>query len=510
MSSFERQLWMAHERINERGIPVDVPGLRQAHRLALDVERMYADEVHDITGGVLKNATNNSALPQWLSDVMGEQIVSVAKGPVVEMLERDDLRDDVRRVLEIRQIVGQTAAKKFAGLLNRASADGRVRGCFVFSGAASTGRWASIGVNLQNFFRPKIKNPDELADNIHHMTADDLVMLYGDPMGALGSIARAMLCSEEGKEFRAADWKAVESRKTAYHAGEEWKLDVFRGDGLIYERAAAGIYQVDYTEIEDPSDERQAGKVVDLACGFGGGMGAVMQMASSYGIDMDEIESRLPDPIRFQVDATKIDVEDPEKTWWPNSITRGQAFAELCKRRWRDDNPGAVQAWRAHQDAAIRSIQERGKAIRCDTASPCSYMTFRNGEYMLCKLASGRCISYVRPNLAEGKFGLEVRYEGLNAKTRQWNRKKTYGGDLFQSYVQGSCRDFLARSLVQLDKEGFTTVAHVHDEIIVEQDCADSVHSLDRLKEIMTTPQVWAPDFPLATDAGYAERRYRK
>lgn len=504
----ERRIWLASEKINLRGMPVDLDGLRHAQRLVDDITLQYAAEVQEITGGTLQNATNNHALCQWLSDVTGDNVLSVAKDKVTAMLEQEQ-RDDVRRVLEIRQIVGKSAVKKFKALEDRASADGRIRGSSIYCGAASTGRWASVGVNLQNMYRPTIKDPSTLADNLEHMTAADLSFLYGDPIGALCSCVRGMLCAPDGREFRVADWSSIESRYTAYHAGEEWKLDVFVGDGLIYERSAADIYQVDYTEIGDGS-ERQAGKVVDLACGFGGGMGAVMTMAGSYGIDMDAIELTLPDEMRRQVSAVKIDVEDPEKFWWPNSITRGQAFAEFCKRRWREANPNTVSAWAAHQEAALRSIQNPGKAIRTDTATPCAYMTFKNGEYMLCKLPSGRTIPYVRPHIGEGKFGEEVRYSGLNSTTRQWVKKKTYGGDLFQSFVQGSCRDFLGRALVQLEDEEFHTVGHVHDEILVEQDVDDTVHSLDRLKEIMTTIPLWAPDFPIATDDGYGERRYKK
>lgn len=815
----ERRIWLASEKINLRGMPVDLDGLRHAQRLVDDITLQYAAEVQEITGGTLLNATNNHALCQWLSDVTGDNVLSVAKDKVTAMLEQEQ-RDDVRRVLEIRQIVGKSAVKKFKALEDRASADGRIRGSYIYCGAASTGRWASVGVNLQNMYRPTIKDPSTLADNLEHMTAADLSFLYGDPIGALCSCVRSMLCTSPDKRFVVADWSSIESRYTAYHAGEEWKLDVFTGDGLIYERSAADIYQVDYTDIADGSDERQAGKVVDLAClsgdtqiltrsglarldqlpprsqvwdgvqwvthrgviergtknvidyqgltatpdhvvfldsgetcdfitaarrgariavtgdggqplrlrgrygaseslqdqleraapirpvqpmpsngvdrraavetgsserlpslldgsanaalaleacdrreatlrqpkrsvlsklrrawnrfclflavgygvvgpealgaaterqglgsdrqqrglrtgkfavgdpqreqpeqstgrsrtrelasdgmalqrvdrsaeaaagaesrrdtdrsagcgiteaeklawnfretkvydiahagprnrftangrlvhncGFGGGMGAVMTMAGSYGIDMDAIELTLPDEMRRQVSAVKIDVEDPEKFWWPNSITRGQAFAEFCKRRWREANPNTVSAWAAHQEAALRSIQNPGKAIRTDTATPCAYMTFKNGEYMLCKLPSGRTIPYVRPHIGEGKFGEEVRYSGLNSTTRQWVKKKTYGGDLFQSFVQGSCRDFLGRALVQLEDEEFHTVGHVHDEILVEQDVDDTVHSLDRLKEIMTTIPPWAPDFPIATDDGYGERRYKK
>ena len=245
-------------------------------------------------------------------------------------------------------------------------------------------------------------------------------------------------------------------------------------------------------------------------------MGAVMTMAGSYGIDMDAIELTLPDEMRRQVSAVKIDVEDPEKFWWPNSITRGQAFAEFCKRRWREANPNTVSAWAAHQEAALRSIQNPGKAIRTDTATPCAYMTFKNGEYMLCKLPSGRTIPYVRPHIGEGKFGEEVRYSGLNSTTRQWVKKKTYGGDLFQSFVQGSCRDFMGKTLVDIEESeeakdlGLATVGHTHDEPIGEAPAETAERARELLIEKMSEIPLWAPDFPIASDSGYVARRYRK
>lgn len=323
--------------------------------------------------------------------------------------------------------------------------------------------------------------------------------LYGSPMGVMSDCIRGMLIAEEGHELIACDFSAIEARGLAWLADEEKRLEIFRGDGKIYEYTAGKIFGVPPEEIGKHDPRRQIGKVAELALGYGGGVGAFQTMASGYNVKCTDAE------------------------------------AEKIKNAWRNENPAIVGYWKDLEEAAKDALDNPGIIVKAGAVGREVKYKFHN-SFLVCLLPSGRPLFYPYARLddfvwgttkekkkrklllskamAEPGFKIEsdaskgITYMYEDSVTHQWSRGGTYGGSLSENITQAVCRDLLAEAIVRLEKASFPVVLHAHDEVVVEVP-AINAGAIKIVEKIMCEIPTWAKDFPISA-AGWVGARYRK
>jgi DNA polymerase len=290
-------------------------------------------------------------------------------------------------------------------------------------------------------------------------------MLYGSLSDTLSQLIRTALISRPHTRLHVADFSAIEARVLAWLAGEQWRLEVFKTHGKIYEASASQMFGIPLEEIT--KDLRQKGKVAELALGYQGGVGALISMGA---LDMGLSEDELPEIVQ----------------------------------RWRNANRAIVEFWRSIEGAALHAVQT-GEAVGLRGLVIAREMDSRTGQdFMTIRLHSGRKLYYPRPRIAENQFGRPaIHYMGV--EEGKWSELSTYGGKLTENVVQAISRDCLATALMKLDAHGFETVMHVHDEIVAEQES----NRLDEMLEIMREPIPWAPGLTLNA-AGFISDFYMK
>lgn len=480
LSPSEQKLWVLDQTINDRGVRVDLPAIEKAIRL-VDSEKARLDgEMCHVTGNVVKACTEVAQIVKW-ARYQGVDLTGLAKADVNEALDREDLPEPVRRALHLRKEAAKSSTAKLTAMRDRAGKDGRVRGIHQYHGA-STGRWAGRGIQLQNYPRPrKEMAQDMIEDVIEHLHDKDYVdMFYGPTMDAIADSLRGMIIPAPHCQLVAVDFSAIEARVLAWLAGEQHVLDTFARGEDIYKAAASRIYGVSAKEVT--KDQRQIGKVATLALGYGGGKGAFQQMAKNYGIKVSD------------------------------------ELAEDIKTRWRNAHPRIAAYWYDLERAAVAALTE-GEQV-------CRGVRFKKaGSFLWCKLPSGRVLCYPYPEIrevttpwGEQKDALTYMTQVSNLKAKivddpnssgTWKRISTYSGAISENITQATARDLLAEALFRLEDAGFQTVAHIHDELVVEvpESCDDQV--VEQIEELMSVQPKWAYGLPLAAE-GWRGPRYRK
>lgn len=472
LSDQEQRMWVLDQKINQRGVHVDIPSINKAMAL-VEAEKARLDkEMLRVTNNVVGKCTEVQLLVKWIRS-RGVEIKGLAKADVLDSLS-GDLPDDVRTALHLRREAAKSSTAKLIAMKNRASRDGRVRGTLQYHGA-STGRWAARGIQVQNFPRPRVGTKQKHIEDILAMLHDrDYIDInYGPVLDALADSLRGFICAAPGKELVAADFSAIEARVLAWLAGEEKVLDIFRTHGKIYEHAAAGIYNKHIDEVN--KDERQIGKVAVLALGYGGGVGAFQSMARVYGVKVED------------------------------------AKADEIKKAWRDSHKHIVHYWYDLEGAAINAVE---LGVVCKAGPPNRQVAFvRKGSFLWCKLPSGRVLCYPYPQIkaVETPWGEQrsaLVFMSVNGVTNKWEETKTYGGSLCENVTQAVARDLLAEALVRLEDNGFPVVMHIHDEAVVEiaTGMQDAVH---RVEQIISAVPTWAAGLPISAE-GWQGERFRK
>ena len=486
LSEYERQVWLMDQRANDRGILVDVPLATAARDVALAVAKAADRGVSLVTGGDVDRVTNVGRLKRWM-DALGVPVDTLNKKALAELLNRDDLPLPVREALEIRVEAGKSSVKKIEAMLNAACADGALRGLLLYWGAG-TGRWAGRLVQPQNFPARTRAFPDwwveSLFDNPEPIVGDVLARntealeLHGPALEVLALLLRPMLVARPGKLLVAADYSAIEARVIAWLCGEEWRLEVFRTHGKIYEASASMMFKVPLEKIKKGQPEyalRQKGKVAELALGFQGGVNALITMGA---YEMGLGDEELPEIVRL----------------------------------WREASPNIKAGWYELQEAAQQAVQFPGKVTECLQAR----VRFKAaGGFLWMKLPSGRRLAYAKPKIVHrpAPWDPEKMLPGIEAwsvdsKTKKWSKRSLYGGLLMENLVQATARDLMADAMLRLQSGGqYEPLLSVHDEVITE---ADEAHADPReLERIMCQLPDWAEGCPVAAE-GYAARRYRK
>ena len=455
----EMELYRLDQRINDRGVLVDMGLVEQA----IACERLHKEVVtkraYELTG--LENPNSVAQLKGWLGD-KGMEAESLSKKAVAEMIAETD--GEVEELLRLRLMLAKTSVKKYEAIERSACSDGRVHGMLMFYGANRSGRWSGKNVQLHNL--PKNYLPDlELArELVKQGRFEDIELLYDSTPNVLSELIRTAFIPKPGCRFAVADFSAIEARVLAWLSGEQWRLDVFTSHGKIYEASASSMFHVPMEEITKGSPLRQKGKLAELGLGFGGASGALISMGA---LDMGLTEDELPPLVAA----------------------------------WRKANPHITQFWWDVDAAAIKAVTEKQK-----TKVGKIIFEYKSGILFI-TLPSGRKLSYVKPRMAVNRFGRDgLTYEGIS-ENKKWSRIETYGPKLVENIVQGTARDLLAEAMLRVEKKGYPIVMHCHDEIIAE--VPEGSGSVDEMCEVMAVQPVWAEGLPLRAD-GYECSFYQK
>lgn len=457
----EQKLWVLDQRINDKGVKVDVEMIQHAITCDELVKAELLARACELTG--LNNPNSNVKLKNWITEIEGFEVDSVAKAEIPTLIDKAE-HEVTKEVLQLKQQLSKTSVKKYEAMQRMVCSDSHVRGILQFYGANRTGRWAGRGVQVHNLPRNYLRDLDEARETLKNGDYDLLDVLYDNVADTLSQLVRTTFIAEDGQTFNVADFSAIEARVVAWVAEEKWRLKVFNTHGKIYEASAAKMFKVPIESIGKGSDLRQRGKVAELALGYQGGPGALVQMGA---LDMGIEESEL----RGLVDS------------------------------WRDSNPNIKQFWYDVQNAAIRAVKTK-TTVRIQ--KDISFIPTSN--FLFIQLPSGRRLSYYSPRIEDGDFGDQLTYEGIG-ENKKWCRLKTYGGKLVENIVQAIARDCLAVSMIRLDDAGYDIRMHVHDEVIISHPVDED--SLEDITNIMGQEIEWVKGLPLGAD-GYYTKFYKK
>lgn len=468
---FVQKEWETDLIINSRGVAVDMEMVEGALELGATVRNSLMTEAMQISG--LNNPNSVKQLAAWLEEETGEEINSLNKATVADLMGKDDNSPQVQRMLEIRQELGKTSNKKYDAIKAAVCPDGRVRGLLQFYGANRTGRWAGRLVQVQNLPRTYTE-PLELArELVRGRKLDALKVIYGSVQDTLSQLIRTAFVAPEGHILIDADFSAIEARVIAWLAGEEWVLEVFRTTGKIYEATASQLYGVPVDLIKKGNPEyslRQYGKAATLALGYQGGAHALITAGH---LPKDTPEDELND----------------------------------IKNRWRATNKRIVDLWYRMNAAAVQVIQYGG-AVGVNNVVVAREFDVNQGiNCMTITLPSGRKLYYVDPKLGINRWGdASITYMGVNDKNK-WGLIETYGGKLVENCTQAIARDCLALSIQRLEAAGIPVTFHIHDEVVI--DCPPNATTLEQVAGIMSQPVPWAPDLPLNAE-GWVGQFFKK
>lgn len=457
VTPFERRVWALDARINERGVLVDTELAEAAVAVDEAFTEDHAAEMQQLTG--LDNPNSVAQLKDWLN-MKGIQADSLNK-TIVEELKAAAIDPTTRRVLELRQLLGKTSTTKYTAMLNAAGQDHRVRGLLQYYGAGRTGRWAGRLVQVQNLPQNHLDGIDKVRELVRQRDLETLEMCFDSVPDVLSQLIRTAFIAKPGHTFLVADYSAIEARVIAYLAGEKWRMDVFAQGGDIYCSSASQMFKVPVVKHGVNGHLRQKGKIAELACGYGGGVGALKAFgADKMGLSEEEMQDIVT--------------------------------------QWRAASPTIPKFWRDTERAAKQALETPGRTVTI----PCGVRYYRDADALRCRLPSGRVLSYWGARLEDGA----ICFMGQNQTTRKWEKTETWGGKLVENIVQAYARDCLAVAMLRLDAAGYKICFHVHDEIIAE---APEGSRWEDMAEIMGQPIDWAPGLLLRGD-GYETKFYMK
>lgn len=520
----ELDLWLCDQTINARGCAIDVESVRDCITLVEAVAEKYNRELLALTSGAVQTASQRDRILKWC-DSRGFDPSGGLKADEVEYYLTLNLPDDVRRVLEIRAILGGAAVKKLYAMSRRACSDDRVRDILLFCGADRTGRFAGRGPQPQNLpnsgpkvlycetcgsvrahgeegpcacggvLAPKKWGVEQVEAVLRGINSGcDLesfeAAMGPDPIGVISGCLRSMFIAKDGYDLICSDYSAIEAVVLACMAGEQWRIDVFNSHGKIYEMSAAAISGTPFEEMmalagytdltapnwwEAPQTgpdhplRKTLGKVAELASGYGGGRGAWKNFGADEFMSDEEIEN--------------------------------------AKKEWRRKSPKIVNFWYALERCAHQAVQNPGHDFETH-----GLLFGAREDVLYIRLLSGRILCYHSPRLEMvtkwGRQSMELSYMGVDGYTKKWSRLTTYGGKLCENVIQATARDIMTHALVNLEKSGYPVVLHIHDEIVSEVPIGSG--SIEEFEKIMENTPAWCSHWPIRADGGWRGKRYRK
>lgn len=444
------------QEINDRGILVDMQLADKAISLDAEAKEELTAEMKRLTG--VENPNSVYQLLDWL-ETQGYKSDSLGKTQVQELIKT--AKEPVKSLLQMRLQLSKSSVKKYTAMKNTACSDNRARGMFSFYGASRTGRWAGRNVQLQNLPQNHLPDLSEARELVKYGSFEDIQMLYDDVPDTLSQLIRTAFIPRQGMKFIVADFSAIEARVIAWLAGEEWRMKAFANGEDIYCASASKMFGVPVVKHGENGHLRQKGKISELACGFGGSVGAMKAMgADSLGLSDTELKQIVTD--------------------------------------WREASPHITEFWWAVDRAVKKAVKEK-------TATKTHGLLFSyEAGFLFIRLPSGRRLAYAKPYIGKNKFGGEsVTYMGINAQ-KKWDRLESYGPKFVENCVQGIARDLLMYSMQTLSQ--YFIVGHIHDEMIIE--CPKDT-KLDEICQQMARTPDWAKGLLLRAD-GYECSFYKK
>lgn len=459
ISESEHRLYVLDQRINDRGVLVDLSLAQQAIKINSIQTAVATEQAYTLTG--LENPNSVAQLKAWLTE-NGVEIESLSKKAVAALADETD--GDIQEMLHLRLLMSKTSVKKYEAVMRSVCRDNRVRGMMRFCGASRTGRWSGNILQPQNLPQNHLPDLTLARDIVKDGDFEMLNMTFGNVPNVLSELIRTVLIPKQNHRFIVADFSAIEARVLSWLAGEQWRLDTFRNGGDIYCASASQMFRVPVEKHGVNGHLRQKGKISELACGYGGSVGALKNMgAVEMGVPEDELQGLIND--------------------------------------WRNANPHIVKLWTEVGNTAMKAIKEKtivslGKLV----------FMYERGILFI-RLPSGRRLSYIKPRIGTNRFGGDsITYMGVSA-SKKWERLETFGGKLVENIVQAIARDLLASAMMNVANAGYDIVFHVHDEIIAE--VPDGQGSVDEMCMLMSINPDWADGIPLSAD-GYECEYYRK
>jgi DNA polymerase bacteriophage-type len=519
LSPDELKFWQCDQAINKRGVQMDIEAIESCITIVEQAHLKYNDELAKLTDGQVTSASEISKLQNYILSYCDNNQIDIN----FDSLSKDSIKKlvaeygswlpmNIRRALEIRLMLGSAAVKKPYAMQRQATREGRLHDLFLYH-AARTGRATGAGPQPQNlpnhgpdvflcecgkYFgvskqacpwcgdasavsRTKMEwgsyVAEQAIETINSRCLAAVEYYWGDALPTVLGSLRGLFIAAPGKRLISSDYSAIEAVVLAMLAKEQWRIDIFRTHGKIYEASASKITGIPLSEIlnfyeinnkrHHPS--RKLGKVAELASGYQGGLGAWIKFkALEQGMTEDEIQ--------------------------------------VAVKKWRAANPAIVNFWYGIERAAKSAVLQRGE----HSYNGITY--FMIGTVLYCRLPSGRCIVYHDARLEAGKYGDQIVYNGWNTNPDNgpigWIKIHSYGGKLTENIVQAVARDILAHAIVNLEKSGYPVVLHIHDEIVSE--VHQGVGSVMQFEQIMSKMPSWASDWPIYARGGWEGHRYRK
>lgn len=489
--------WRIDQRINDRGVPIDLESVHKAIEVADELKVHANKKMAKQTQGVVQTAQQRDAILKYIQDTFGYAIPDAKKNTLQKVLDDETAPNEVKEILETRLGASVISVQKYKAMDRMACRDGTVKGTIQFMGASRTGRFAGRGLQMQNFARGMFKTPEQVDAAIAALHADLVPVCYDDPNRVLSSCLRAMIKAPEGKKLVVADLSNIEGRVLAWLAGEKWKIEAFKaydeGHGPdLYKATYARAFGIKPENVD--KHQRQIGKVMELALGYQGGVGAFVTFANLYGVDLDALAH-----------LTRSAVSDREwsaalSSWeWAleKKATLGltqetYVACEVLKRAWRAAHPNVVSLWAEVEQSTRAAIfnDENQESPRVSVYS-------KKGT-LLIRLRSGRFIVYPAAKLPQEGENCALTFAGVDQKTHKWTRIKTFGGRL--------C--VCAGALV-LCRRGWTAIENVtaEDEVWDGEDWVRQQGAVcNGEREVIRVHGVWmTPDHPVLTTEGWIE-----
>ncbi|KVE27229.1 DNA polymerase I [Burkholderia singularis] len=519
----ELALWHQDQRINMRGIQMDVDLARAAVDAIDRAQKELAARTVELTDGEVAKATQRDKLLAHLLKEYDIDLPDMKKSTLERRINDPDLPDALRELLAIRLEATMTSSSKYKTLLRGVSSDGRLRGLTQFCGAARTGRDAHRLYQPGNMPRPDValmkrelgvdKISEGDADRYTEMGIEALKsgcadLVFSNVIGLTANVVRGAIIAPPGKKIAVADLSNIEGRDAAWLAGEKWKLQAFRdfdaGIGTdLYKLAYARAFGVAVEAVDKYM--RQLGKVMELALAYEGGVGAFVTFTMTYKMDLDNIRAAV---------FAALDTVDPEivraaRGMWDWAVKKRRTLGlpqdvfiacDILKRLWRAAHPQISSYWGELRDAAVQTISSPGKTVRARRV-----IMRRDGEWLRVQLPSKRQLCYLAPRVSDDG---EISYMGVNQYSRKWQRTKTYGGKIFENLCQAVARDVLFHNAPSVEAAGYELVLKVHDEVVTEAPDRDDFNA-EHLSSLIATVPAWADGLPLSA-AGFSAYRYKK
>lgn len=515
LSPEEQELWFLDQKINLRGVAVDMPVINKISAIMKAETKVMNNTLDVLTMGLVSSGNARNQILDFMS-LEGIEMPDLKAKTVDDFLANGKTTGDAKKLLELRRALSKASTAKYQKFVWCAMSDGRVRDLFLYC-AASTGRWGGKNVQPQNFPRGVIKDTVRAIELIKELPLDDLKLCYGENLMPLfSSVLRGMFIASKGKELFVEDLNAIETRVLWYLASHQEGLEIFHSGRDPYREMATAIYKKPISEITD--DERQVGKAAVLGCGYQ--MGGKKFVTSAWDVYR----------ARVTLDIAKVAVVAYRELHYP-----------------------VTELWDNYQNAAIYAIESPGKSYK---VGPIRFKVERS--FLWVTLPSGRKISYKDPTVSMEKTivmtkdddtiyastppmyqdailkgyrstsefkSKRIRYYATNHKAKKidcvipkWSRESTYGGKLAENIVQAVSRDVLAGAMVRAEAAGFQVLMHSHDELVCEASMGTKFKDLNGSKggiycpeyrKILEQPPAWAPELPLKA-GGWVGPRYKK